>query len=80
MVLDKDEKHIIEVTASTVFGKKTWVLKIYYPNQGGIVKTIYAPEQDGIVDLTEEQEVEPTPEPLVAPEPTPQVIESVLPQ
>lgn len=79
MAVDKNEKHIIDVTADTIFGKKTWILKIYYPNQGGVVKTIYAPEQEGIVDLTEDEAVAPTPEPV--PDPTPvQVTESVIPQ
>jgi hypothetical protein len=79
MPADPEEKHVINVLPSTHMGKKIWILKIYYPNQKGVVKTVYAPEQEGIIDLTLEQAVEPTPEPVPEPVPTETVTENALP-
>jgi hypothetical protein len=79
MVADPEEKHIINVLPSTHMGKKIWILKIYYPNQGGVTKTVYSAEQEGIIDLTQEQAVEVTPEPVPEPIPTPTVTENALP-
>ena len=78
-MVEVEEKHILHKELFVYHGKQVWLLKVYYPNQGGVVKTIYAPEQEEVVDLTNfDQTVEPVAQPLDQPQEVPQVTENVL--